>query len=133
MNTQRKPGDWNCNSCQHLNFSRRDFCQRCRATRSDLQLGDGRCIGGVLTSLDVRPGDWYCNCGYHNFASRSNCLKCGTIVRDFPAGQGGTGAAESGGVRAGWKTGLAVMCTTLQAELSAIIAMHLGKQVFLPL
>jgi hypothetical protein len=105
MNTQRKPGDWNCNSCQHLNFGRRDFCQRCRATRSDLQFGDGREIGGVLTSLDVRPGDWYCNCGYHNFACRSSCLKCGTIVRDFPAGQGGTGAAESGGVRAGWKTG----------------------------
>ena len=28
----------------------------------------------------------------------------------------------------GYAQGLAVMCTTLQAELSAIIAMHLGKQ-----
>ncbi|KAJ7514586.1 hypothetical protein O6H91_23G052000 [Diphasiastrum complanatum] len=25
----KKPGDWNCPTCQHLNFSRRDTCQRC--------------------------------------------------------------------------------------------------------
>lgn len=107
MNIQRKPGDWNCKSCQHLNFSRRDFCQRCRGPRPDLQLGDGRSTGGVLTSLDVRPGDWYCNCGYHNFASRASCFKCGAIVKDLPAGQdgAGAGAAEGGGVRAGWKAG----------------------------
>ncbi|GER26351.1 Ran-binding zinc finger protein [Striga asiatica] len=24
-----RPGDWNCRSCQHLNFQRRDSCQRC--------------------------------------------------------------------------------------------------------
>ncbi|AQL02221.1 Ran BP2/NZF zinc finger-like superfamily protein [Zea mays] len=112
MNNQRKPGDWNCKNCQHLNFSRRDYCQRCRDPRPDLQFGDGYSTVGVLTSLDIRPGDWYCSCGYHNFASRSSCFKCGTIVRDFPAGQGAAGAEgdfaggrDSAAVRAGWKAG----------------------------
>ena len=112
MNIQRKPGDWNCKNCQHLNFSRRDYCQRCREPRADLQFSDGYSTGGVLTSLDIRPGDWYCSCGYHNFASRSSCFKCGTIVRDFPAGQGAAGAEgdlargrDSAAVRAGWKAG----------------------------
>ncbi|KAJ7558804.1 hypothetical protein O6H91_04G056500 [Diphasiastrum complanatum] len=31
----RKTGDWNCASCQHLNFSRRDSCQRCGEFRSE--------------------------------------------------------------------------------------------------
>ena len=112
MNIQRKPGDWNCKNCQHLNFSRRDYCQRCRDPHPDLQFGDGYSTGGVLTSLDIRPGDWYCSCGYHNFASRSSCFKCGTIVRDFPAGQGAAGGEgdfargrDSAAVRAGWKAG----------------------------
>ncbi|KAG8069597.1 hypothetical protein GUJ93_ZPchr0006g46438 [Zizania palustris] len=113
MNIQKKPGDWICKSCEHLNFSRRDFCQRCRAPRQDLQLGDGHVTGGVLTSLDIRPGDWYCNCGYHNFASRASCFKCGAIVKDLPAGQGGAGIADgdfargrdSSAIRAGWKAG----------------------------
>lgn len=112
MNNQRKPGDWNCKNCQHLNFSRRDYCQRCRDPRPDLQFGNGYSTVGVLTSLDIRPGDWYCSCGYHNFASRSSCFKCGTIVRDFPAGQGAAGAEgdfaggrDSAAVRAGWKAG----------------------------
>ncbi|KAK3128349.1 hypothetical protein QOZ80_6BG0460370 [Eleusine coracana subsp. coracana] len=104
MNVQRKPGDWNCKYCQHLNFSRRDFCQKCRNPRSDLQFSDHG-TGGVLTSLDIRPGDWYCTCGYHNFASRSSCFNCGTIVRDFPAGQGAEGGRDSAAVRAGWKAG----------------------------
>uniref|UniRef100_A0A0E0DWM1 RanBP2-type domain-containing protein n=1 Tax=Oryza meridionalis TaxID=40149 RepID=A0A0E0DWM1_9ORYZ len=112
MNIQRKPGDWNCKSCQHLNFSRRDYCQRCHTPRQDLPLGDGYVPGGVLTSLDIRPGDWYCNCGYHNFASRASCFKCGAIVKDLPAGQGGgvtngdfARALDSSAVRAGWKAG----------------------------
>ncbi|OEL21405.1 hypothetical protein BAE44_0017577 [Dichanthelium oligosanthes] len=112
MNIQRKPGDWNCKNCQHLNFGRRDYCQRCHDPRPDLQFSDGYSTGGVLTSLDIRPGDWYCSCGYHNFASRSSCFKCGTIVRDFPAGQGAAGAEgdfacgrDSAAVRAGWKAG----------------------------
>nr|CAD1842996.1 unnamed protein product [Ananas comosus var. bracteatus] len=67
----RKPGDWNCRSCQYLNFSRRDVCQRCGDPRSNssdrsdyANFGGGR--GGSSFGFggsDVRPGDWYCSCG----------------------------------------------------------------------
>ncbi|XP_058074539.1 uncharacterized protein LOC131223227 [Magnolia sinica] len=125
----KKPGDWNCRSCQHLNFSRRDSCQRCGDPRS----GDYGCFGGrggssfTFSGSDVRPGDWYCsagNCGAHNFASRSSCFKCGAFKDesassfdgDAPrsrvgfgfggSGGGGTGGGAGGGSgRSGWKSG----------------------------
>ncbi|KAA8525384.1 hypothetical protein F0562_007198 [Nyssa sinensis] len=34
-----RPGDWNCRSCQHLNFQRRDSCQRCGEPRPGLVTG----------------------------------------------------------------------------------------------
>ncbi|XP_020097703.1 TATA-binding protein-associated factor 2N-like [Ananas comosus] len=132
----RKPGDWNCRSCQYLNFSRRDVCQRCGDPRSNssdrsdyANFGGGR--GGSSFGFggsDVRPGDWYCSCGAHNFASRSNCFKCNAFKEDSAIGGGGGGAFEAdmprsrgfgfgtgggsgggggggGGGRAGWKSG----------------------------
>jgi len=123
----RKPGDWNCRSCQHLNFSRRDSCQRCGdprsigSDRSDYaSLGGGR--GGSsfgISGSDVRPGDWYCQCGAHNFASRSSCFKCNALKDesavtggfdggDMPRSRGfgfGAGSGGSGGARSGWKSG----------------------------
>ncbi|ESR40443.1 hypothetical protein KPL70_020678 [Citrus sinensis] len=114
-----RPGDWNCRSCQHLNFQRRDSCQRCGDPRSS---GDfcgfgGRGGGssfGFGTGSDVRPGDWYCsagNCGAHNFASRSSCFKCGAF-KDDVAGGGfdcdmprSRGSSFGGGNRSGWKSG----------------------------
>ncbi|KAJ1704703.1 hypothetical protein LUZ63_004482 [Rhynchospora breviuscula] len=76
----KKPGDWNCNSCNYLNFSRREMCQRCGDPRpassySPVSSGSGR-------TVSVLRGDWYCSCGYHNFASRANCLKCGASKSD---------------------------------------------------
>ncbi|XP_078177450.1 ran BP2/NZF zinc finger-like superfamily protein isoform X2 [Carex rostrata] len=120
----RKPGDWNCRSCQHLNFSRRDMCQRCGETRTGGDFGANfggvrgmSSFGGGFGGSDVRPGDWYCNCGAHNFASRSSCFKCGVFKeessvnggfdgdmsrsRGFGFGNGGGG----GGGRPGWKSG----------------------------
>ncbi|KAJ1413407.1 Zinc finger, RanBP2-type [Sesbania bispinosa] len=62
----------------------------------------------------VRPGDWYCdvaNCGAHNFASRSNCFKCGAFKDDLGGGGGynsdmsrSRGFGGSGG-RPGWRSG----------------------------
>ncbi|XP_039125529.1 TATA-binding protein-associated factor 2N-like isoform X2 [Dioscorea cayenensis subsp. rotundata] len=121
----RKPGDWNCRSCSHLNFSRRDSCQRCSEPRSANDRGDyasfggGRSSGGSsfgFTGSDVRPGDWYCSCGAHNFASRSSCFKCGAFKEDsaMAGGSGGFdgdmprrgyGFGGGGGGRAGWKSG----------------------------
>ncbi|MQL82198.1 hypothetical protein Taro_014669 [Colocasia esculenta] len=124
----RKPGDWNCRSCQHLNFSRRDSCQRCGEPRSGgnsdrnvdyASFGGGRGGGssfGGFTGSDVRPGDWYCACGGHNFASRSSCFRCGAFKDESTAGfEGGGdgprprsygfGGGGGGGGRAGWKSG----------------------------
>ncbi|PKI48514.1 hypothetical protein CRG98_031136 [Punica granatum] len=118
-----RPGDWNCRSCHHLNFQRRETCQRCGDSRSSA----GDCYGSIggrgngssfsfSTGSDVRPGDWYCNagnCGTHNFASRSSCFKCGAL-KDDSAGGGfdgelsrsrGFGFSSGGGSRSGWKLG----------------------------
>ncbi|KAL6137723.1 hypothetical protein ACLB2K_063012 [Fragaria x ananassa] len=67
-----RPGDWNCRSCQHLNFQRRDSCQRCGDVKSgggglDFGAFNGGRLGGggssfgfgsATTGSDVRPGDW---------------------------------------------------------------------------
>ncbi|KAJ6829786.1 putative zinc finger protein30 isoform X2 [Iris pallida] len=123
----RKPGDWNCRSCQHLNFSWRDSCQLCSDPRSDGMGGGGDArsdYGGFgggrggssfgFSGSDVRPGDWYCQCGYHNFASRSNCFKCSGFKDESAAVTGGWGfdgsrgvsfGSAGGGRAAGWKSG----------------------------
>ncbi|GFS35334.1 Ran BP2/NZF zinc finger-like superfamily protein [Actinidia rufa] len=119
-----RPGDWNCNSCQHLNFQRRDSCHRCgepkHGERGDYGCFGGRGTGGTLfgfsTGPDVRPGDWYCsigNCGTHNFANRSSCFKCGAFKDessggfdgDMPRARGFGFGGGVGGSRSGWKSG----------------------------
>lgn len=115
-----RPGDWNCRSCQHLNFQRRDSCQRCGDPKGEFGGGFGGRGGSSFgfTGSDVRPGDWYCaagNCGAHNFASRSSCFKCGAFKDDGSAGgfdcdmprsRGfGLGSGAGGGGRPGWKSG----------------------------
>eukprot|EP00928_Gymnodinium_smaydae_P094313 TRINITY_DN789_c2_g1_i1.p1 TRINITY_DN789_c2_g1~~TRINITY_DN789_c2_g1_i1.p1 ORF type:complete len:225 (-),score=44.61 TRINITY_DN789_c2_g1_i1:127-801(-) len=42
---------------------------------------------------DVRPGDWRCSCGTNNFASKTNCFKCGAPK---PQGGGGYGGSYGG-------------------------------------
>ncbi|GAY60036.1 hypothetical protein CUMW_199000, partial [Citrus unshiu] len=135
-----RPGDWNCRSCQHLNFQRRDSCQRCGDPRSSSDFcGFGGRGGGSSfgfgTGSDVRPGDWYCsagNCGAHNFASRSSCFKCGAF-KDDVAGGGfdcdmprSRGSSFGGGNRSGWKSDLDAMNITLLVEWSASDAMPPG-------
>merc|ERR1712217_771408 len=62
-----RPGDWNCQSCGHLNYSSRTECQKCSAPRPDSQIRMGQ-----------KPGDWVCpSCGDLNFATRTECRKCG--------------------------------------------------------
>ncbi|XP_042497036.1 uncharacterized RNA-binding protein C17H9.04c [Macadamia integrifolia] len=111
-----RPGDWNCRSCQHLNFSRRDSCQRCGELRSGDYGGFGGRVGssfGFSSGSDVRPGDWYCsavNCGAHNFASRSSCFKCGAFKEESSGGYEADmarsrGHAFGGAGRSGWKSG----------------------------
>ncbi|XP_020583695.1 zinc finger Ran-binding domain-containing protein 2-like isoform X2 [Phalaenopsis equestris] len=105
----RKAGDWNCRSCQHLNFSRRDSCHRCGEPR----LGGGEFAGGLINTgarppgaVDVKPGDWYCACGVHNFASRSSCFKCGGLKDDGVTIAAGTQVFGYGcSPLPGWKSG----------------------------
>ncbi|PKA49053.1 hypothetical protein AXF42_Ash010737 [Apostasia shenzhenica] len=90
----RRPGDWNCRTCWHLNFSRREACQRCGARR----IGDPRGSRPASRPVDVKPGDWYCSCGVHNFASRSGCFKCGALKVEAAAlaNAASAGAAAAG-------------------------------------
>ncbi|RRT67639.1 hypothetical protein B296_00011919 [Ensete ventricosum] len=151
----RKPGDWTCRSCQHLNFSRRDSCQRCSdsrpsSDRSEYASFGGSRIGGSsfgFSGSDVRPGDWYCSCGAHNFASRSSCFKCCASKEDSAVGGGGGGfdgdmprsrgygfGGSGGGGRAGWNisVGRDATSTTSQTGWSASDAMHPGIPVTHP-
>ncbi|URE08346.1 RNA-binding protein C17H9.04c [Musa troglodytarum] len=149
----RKPGDWTCRSCQHLNFSRRDSCQRCGDARPSSDRSEYASFGGrggssfSFTGSDVRPGDWYCSCGAHNFASRSSCFKCCALKEDSAVGGGGGfdgdmprsrgygfgGGGGGGGGRAGWKSGdwicnrcRAATNTTSPAGWNASAATHRG-------
>ncbi|KAH7524696.1 hypothetical protein FEM48_Zijuj06G0147000 [Ziziphus jujuba var. spinosa] len=136
-----RPGDWNCRACNHLNFQRRDSCQRCGEPRPG-ERGEygggygGRSSGsfGFTTGPDVRPGDWYCtvgNCGAHNFASRSSCFKCGASKDESPSsfegditrmrGYGYGGGSSS---RSSWKSGDWICTRNLLFHEEARIARH---------
>ncbi|KAI3781896.1 hypothetical protein L2E82_11924 [Cichorium intybus] len=72
-------GDWMCGACQHVNFKKRDACQRCQcpkfATPAEMSTYG-------IDRTEVLAGDWYCstfNCGSHNYASRTVCYRCGTL------------------------------------------------------
>ncbi|KAH7859459.1 hypothetical protein Vadar_001317 [Vaccinium darrowii] len=97
-------GDWICGSCQHMNFKKRDSCQRCGYSK----FGGGDVSSFRLNRTEVLPGDWYCNvinCGAHNYASRPNCHKCGETKNDYCNVYGGSVVASAGGALPGWKTG----------------------------
>ncbi|CAJ1955122.1 unnamed protein product [Sphenostylis stenocarpa] len=106
-----RAGDWNCRSCQHLNFQRRESCQRC----GDLKGGEGKDYGGFGgspsgfgTESNVRPGDWYCdasNCAAHNFASRTSCFNCGAFKNELAAADSSSSRTSGGAGRPGWKSG----------------------------
>ena len=89
--------------------------------------GGGSSFGaGFGAGSDVRPGDWYCTCGAHNFASRSSCFKCAAFKeeaainggaggfdggmapsRGFGFGAGGMGGGMGGGMAGGMGAGVA--------------------------
>ncbi|KAI4329312.1 hypothetical protein L6164_021594 [Bauhinia variegata] len=103
-----RPGDWNCRSCQHLNFQRRDSCQRCGDSkygdRVDFGAFGGR--GGSsfgFSGSDVRPGDWY----------------CAVVTSPAPEDLVVVLAALDGSLVTGYAAGQDVMSTTLLAEWNA--------------
>ncbi|KAF8769675.1 hypothetical protein HU200_006279 [Digitaria exilis] len=125
----RKPGDWDCRACQHLNFSRRDLCQRCGEPRGVADRGSGG-GGGFGAGSDVRPGDWLCSCGAHNFASRSNCFKCSAFKEDTAVNSGAGGfdgdmsrSRYGFGGGGGWKSGdwICTRCESLNRYHSTLL------------
>ncbi|KAG9153249.1 hypothetical protein Leryth_020842 [Lithospermum erythrorhizon] len=103
------PGDWMCPACQHINFKKRESCQRCNCPKFASE-ADIAAYG--MNRTEVLAGDWYCstmNCGAHNYASRTSCYRCGTFKYDYcgyGAGMVAPGAhAYDASVLPGWKTG----------------------------
>ncbi|XP_039166372.1 uncharacterized RNA-binding protein C17H9.04c [Eucalyptus grandis] len=97
-------GDWLCGACQHQNFKKREACQRCGYPKFG---GPDVSTYLMYNRTEVLAGDWYCNamnCGAHNYASRSNCYRCGTLKNDY-VGSCGEGYAPETGGPPGWKAG----------------------------
>ncbi|XP_030939598.1 RNA-binding protein involved in heterochromatin assembly dri1 [Quercus robur] len=93
-------GDWICSACQHSNFKKRDTCQRCGYPK----YGGPDPSTYMSNRTEVLAGDWYCNCGAHNYASRSNCFRCSAYKNDYAVmGSGGYGSDCS--APPGWKSG----------------------------
>ncbi|CAJ1944450.1 unnamed protein product [Sphenostylis stenocarpa] len=95
-------GDWMCGVCQHVNFKKREACQSCGYPK----------YGGPDPSTyrynrtEALAGDWFCSCGGHNYASRSNCYRCGAMKDDYSSGYGNnSGGYGSDTFPPGWKTG----------------------------
>ncbi|KAL9154360.1 hypothetical protein ABFS82_10G109100 [Erythranthe guttata] len=99
-----RQGDWLCGACQHLNFQKRETCQRCccpkYATATDMSSYANTFILMQKTEIILQAGDWYCSCGAHNYASRTNCYTC-FAFKDYS----GYGAAYTYDAIPGWKTG----------------------------
>ncbi|KAL9242422.1 hypothetical protein vseg_016417 [Gypsophila vaccaria] len=114
------PGDWLCGACQHVNFKKRESCQKCNfpkfGTQADIPYY--ACYTNANSRTDVLAGDWYCrsiNCGAHNYASRGTCFRCGNYRSDCGAvgygsgelmmGSGGYSADQQQQLPPGWKAG----------------------------
>ncbi|KAI3975402.1 hypothetical protein MKX01_004489 [Papaver californicum] len=67
-------GDWNCRSCQHLNFSRRDSCQRCGDKIEETNRHLNQYF--VFAYFYREQMNNYSGCNEHNFASRMECFRC---------------------------------------------------------
>ncbi|KAK8471216.1 hypothetical protein PHAVU_003G162400 [Phaseolus vulgaris] len=95
-------GDWMCGVCEHINFKKREACQSCGYPK----------YGGPDPSTyrynktEALAGDWFCNCGGHNYGSRSRCYRCGA-VKDYYSSVYGSNSGEYGSntFPPGWKTG----------------------------
>jgi len=83
----RREGDWDCASCQHLNFAHRNVCQQCAQPKPDGgYAGQGSQLG---SNGDRKPGDWDCpSCQHMNFARRDSCRSCGTLKEGIGASSG---------------------------------------------
>lgn len=111
-------GDWMCGVCQHMNFKKREECQRCGLSKYGGQMDAS--VYGYSTATNTNTnnrtealaGDWYCkalNCEAHNYASRTSCFRCGAQKTAHASEYyASTTVMPSGGYSSalpGWKTG----------------------------
>ncbi|XP_073275766.1 RNA-binding protein involved in heterochromatin assembly dri1-like [Primulina huaijiensis] len=103
MNNQ---GDWMCPACQHINFKKRDICQRCSCPK---YATSAEVSSYSIQRTELMPGDWYCgglNCGAHNYASRMSCYRCCATKEYFGCGAGMMASAGYAyDAIPGWKNG----------------------------
>uniref|UniRef100_A0A7N0TZI8 RanBP2-type domain-containing protein n=1 Tax=Kalanchoe fedtschenkoi TaxID=63787 RepID=A0A7N0TZI8_KALFE len=110
------PGDWMCGACEHMNFKKRDSCQKCGYSKFGGPLPTDISSAYGCNRTEVLAGDWYCcamSCGAHNYASRPSCYRCGAAKDDpYAGGYGANLMASCGGFSCdangaipGWKTG----------------------------
>ncbi|KAK6136400.1 hypothetical protein DH2020_029857 [Rehmannia glutinosa] len=117
-----RQGDWTCGACQHLNFQKRDLCQRCSCPK---YASGGDLSSYALQKNQLQAGDWYCaalNCGAHNYASRTSCYRC-CASKDYCGYGAGTMASAGYGYDAipGWKTGDWI-CTSMEEVNNNFVA-----------
>ena len=106
-------GDWMCGACHHINFKKREACQRCGWSKYGGQVDEPAYANYANTNRnEVLAGDWYCqamNCGAHNYASRTSCFRCGAQRAECTLGANNVISSSAGyGSEAnvpGWKTG----------------------------
>jgi len=108
----RRPGDWDCPQCNQMNFASRVKCFKCGVQKQDGGGGGGGApvlgVGGqpyqyvmphgqyptynqkqggygyYNKNKNVKEGDWFCACGAHNYAFRTDCFRCKNVK---PEGQ----------------------------------------------
>jgi len=72
--SERRPGDWDCPSCNAHNYASKISCFICKKPKPE---NIEKTTTGGFTGGDRRPGDWDCpECNAHNYASKRACFKC---------------------------------------------------------
>ncbi|KAK5809878.1 hypothetical protein F5H01DRAFT_368680 [Linnemannia elongata] len=92
-----RPGDWSCPSCNSHNFASRFQCMRCGLAKPVRDSSPAPSSYPTQQSM-MKAGDWMCpntQCGYHNFAKRTTCARCGTNSPNQSSGQGSGGSNMS--------------------------------------
>jgi len=108
LGAEPRAGDWWCPQCGDLVFSTKTQCRMCGFDAGGKKGGKfGGCKGGGCkgdkggkgkgksNTHTQRLGDWNCPaCGYLNFASKTECGKCGTPKPDSSDGGLAGGRSE---------------------------------------
>ena len=88
--------DWMC-ICGYVNFATRQTCNQCQRRKEGVssaysgQLSPSP-AAGTTAPREVLRGDWFCQCGAHNFSRRNSCVACGNSKPNVATPTGGSSA-----------------------------------------